>query len=106
MSPHAEAQSITGLILGAGVLSVSGFVPFDGVLLHAGRPAHYTLLTLLVALSNLGLNLALIPLFGIQGAALGTALALALSIVYLNAVMRWQLGFDYLPLGAGGQAGR
>lgn len=84
-------------ILGAGVLAVSGFVPFDGVLLQAGHPAHYTLLTLLVALSNLVANLALIPLLGIQGAALGTALALALSIPYLSWVMRRQLGFTYLP---------
>jgi O-antigen/teichoic acid export membrane protein len=84
------------LILGAGVLAVSGFVPFDGALLHAGHPAHYTLLTFLVALSNLALNLALIPWLGIRGAALGTALALGLSILYLNAIMRRQLGFDYL----------
>jgi O-antigen/teichoic acid export membrane protein len=42
------------------------------------------------------LNLVLIPWLGIQGAALGTALALALSIPYLSAIMRWQLGFDYL----------
>lgn len=82
-------------ILGAGVLAVSGFAPFDGVLLQAGRPAHYTLLTFMVALTNLLLNLALIPVLGIQGAALGTALALGLSIPYLNVVMRWQLGFTY-----------
>jgi len=83
-------------ILGAGVLAVSGFVPFDGILLQAGRPAHYTLLTFLVAASNLLLNLLLIPSLGILGAALGTALALLLSIPYLNLVMRWQLGFSYL----------
>jgi O-antigen/teichoic acid export membrane protein len=83
-------------ILGAGVLVVSGFVPFDGVLLQAGRPAHYTLLTLMIAVSNLLLNLALIPWLGIRGAALGTAIALGLSIPYLSLVMRWQLGFSYL----------
>jgi O-antigen/teichoic acid export membrane protein len=84
-------------ILGAGVLAVSGFAPFDGVLLQAGRPAHYTLLTFMVALTNLLLNLALIPVLGIEGAALGTALALGISIPYLNVVMRWQLGFSYFP---------
>ena len=94
--PDPAATRACYLILGAGVLAVSGFVPFDGALLHAGRPAHYTLLTFLVALSNLVLNLALIPWLGILGAALGTALALGLSILYLNAIMRWQLGFDYL----------
>jgi O-antigen/teichoic acid export membrane protein len=94
--PDAGATRDCYLILGAGVLAVSGFVPFDGALLHAGRPAHYTLLTFLVALSNLVLNLALIPWLGIVGAALGTAIALGLSILYLNSIMRWQLGFDYL----------
>jgi O-antigen/teichoic acid export membrane protein len=97
--PDPAAIRACYLILGAGVLAVSGFVPFDGALLHAGRPAHYTLFTFLIALSNLVLNLALIPWLGIQGAALGTALALALSILYLGAIMRWQLGFDYLTKG-------
>jgi len=94
--PDPGATRACYLILGAGVLVVSGFVPFDGALLHAGRPAHYTLLTFLVTLSNLLLNLLLIPWFGIQGAALGTALALGLSILYLSSIMRWQLGFHYL----------
>ncbi len=83
-------------ILGAGVFVVSGFVPFDGVLLHAGRPEYYTLFTFSIAVSNAGLNLLLIPVLGIQGAALGTALALALSVLYLSGLMRWQLGFSYL----------
>jgi O-antigen/teichoic acid export membrane protein len=94
--PDLAATRACYLILGAGVLAVSGFVPFDGALLHAGRPAHYTLFTFSIALSNLVLNLALIPWLGIQGAALGTALALVLSIFYLSSIMRWQLGFDYL----------
>lgn len=99
--PDLAAIRACYLILGAGVIAVSGFVPFDGALLHAGRPAHYTLFTFLIALSNLLLNLALIPLLGIQGAALGTALALGLSIFYLSSIMRWQLGFDYLTKGQG-----
>jgi O-antigen/teichoic acid export membrane protein len=83
-------------ILGAGVLAVSGFVPFDSVLLHSGRPGYHTLFTFLVTGTNLILNLLLIPVWGIIGAALATALALGLSVVYLSVVMRWQLGFSYL----------
>lgn len=85
-------------ILGAGVLAVSGFAPFDGVLLHSGRPAHYTLVTFLVVLTNALLNLLFIPVWGIRGAALATACAFGLSILYLSLVMRWQLGFSYLGL--------
>lgn len=83
-------------ILGAGVLTVAGFVPFDGILLQAGRPGLYTLFTSSIALSNLALNIALIPSFGIRGAALATATALVLSIASLALIMRSQLGFTYL----------
>jgi O-antigen/teichoic acid export membrane protein len=83
-------------ILGAGVVAVSGFVPFDGILLHSGRPEYYTLLTFSTAATNAVLNLLLIPILGIQGAALATGLALGLSVLYLSGIMRWQLGFSYL----------
>lgn len=83
-------------ILGLGVLAVSGFVPFDGILLFAGKPAHYTLFTFSIAISNLALNLLFVPLLGIRGAALGTALALGLSIASLSLIMRRELGFSYM----------
>jgi O-antigen/teichoic acid export membrane protein len=94
--PDPGASLACYLILGAGVWGVSGFVPFDGALLHAGYPAHYTLLTLLTTASNLALNVALIPVLGIQGAALGTALALLLSIAFSSWIMSRRLGFHYL----------
>jgi O-antigen/teichoic acid export membrane protein len=91
------AQTLScAAILGAGVLAVSGFVPFDGILLHSGRPAYYTLFTFAITATNAVFNLLLIPLLGIQGAALATGLALALSVFYLSGIMRWQLGFSYL----------
>jgi O-antigen/teichoic acid export membrane protein len=83
-------------ILGLGVLAVAGFVPFDGILLLAGKPAHYTLFTFSIAVSNAALNWLLVPRFGVEGAAVATALALTLSIASLSAIMRWQLGFSYL----------
>lgn len=83
-------------IVGAGVLAVSGFVPFDGVLLHAGKPEYHTLFTFFIVATNALLNVALIPLLGIVGAALATSLTLVASIVYLSALMHWQLNFSYL----------
>jgi O-antigen/teichoic acid export membrane protein len=83
-------------ILAAGVWAVSGFVPFDGVLVQSGRPGHHTFVALLVVVSNAFLNLLLIPNLGLVGAALATGLSLVMSIVYLNVFMRWQLGFSYL----------
>lgn len=95
-SPSPREALVCYAILGAGVLAVSGFVPFDSVLLHSGRPGYHTLLTFFVTGTNLILNLLLIPLWGIAGAALATASALGLSVVYLSVLMRWQLGFSYL----------
>lgn len=83
-------------ILGLGVLAVAGFVPFDGVLTHSGRPEFQTLFTFLIAATNAALNLALIPLMGIRGAALATSSTLVISILYLSALMHWQLNFSYL----------
>jgi O-antigen/teichoic acid export membrane protein len=83
-------------ILGLGVLAVAGFVPFDGVLTHAGKPEFHTLLTFLIVATNALLNVALIPPMGIVGAALATASTLVISILYLSVLMRWQLNFSYL----------
>jgi O-antigen/teichoic acid export membrane protein len=83
-------------ILGLGVLAVAGFAPFDGVLLLAGKPAHYTLFTFSIVLSNGALLFALVPRFGIEGAAVATGLALVLSIGSLAVIMRRQLGFSYV----------
>jgi O-antigen/teichoic acid export membrane protein len=83
-------------ILGLGVLAVAGFAPFDGVLLLAGKPAHYTLFTFSIVLSNGALLFALVPRFGIEGAAVATGLALVFSIGSLAVIMRRQLGFSYV----------
>lgn len=83
-------------IVGLGVLAVAGFVPFDSVLLHAGKPEYHTLFTFLIVATNALLNVALIPLLGIVGAALATSLTLVASIVYLSGLMHWQLNFSYL----------
>jgi O-antigen/teichoic acid export membrane protein len=83
-------------ILGLGVVIVAGFVPFDGLLLLAGKPAHYTLFTFSIVLSNAALLFALVPRFGIEGAAAATGLALAISIASLTMIMQWQFGFTYV----------
>jgi len=83
-------------ILGLGVFAVAGFVPFDGVLMHSGKPEYYTLLSFLTVATNAILNVLLIPVMGVRGAALATSLTLVISILYLSAIMRWQLKFSYL----------
>ncbi len=94
--PDTREIGVSYLLVGAGIVVASGFIPFDGILLHSGRPGHYTLLALLVALTNGALNLVLVPALSIRGAGLATGLSLVLSVVYLNLILRWQLRFSYL----------
>jgi Na+-driven multidrug efflux pump len=94
--PDTHEIGVSYLLTGAGIVVASGFIPFDGILLHSGRPGHYTLLALVVALTNGVLNLVLVPALSIRGAGLATGLSLVLSVVYLNLILRWQLRFSYL----------
>jgi O-antigen/teichoic acid export membrane protein len=52
------------------------FAPFDQLLLQSGLPGRQSVLMAAYVGANVGLNLVLIPRFGLMGAALGTSLAL------------------------------
>ena len=88
-----ESWSVLAILL-AGIVFCSGYVPFDFMLLQAGQPGWHTFLTSLTLASNILLNAALIPIFGVHGAAMGTALSLCLSVLYLNLMVRRRLGFS------------
>jgi len=72
------------MILMAGVVVSSGYQPFQMILSQAHRPGRYTLYMFSFVLTNVLLNAVLIPYAGIYGAAVATALAMGLSIVYLR----------------------
>ena len=76
---------LTGLTLG------SGYIPFSNILLQAGRPGLHTIMVGLWVLSNLVLNLLLVPFYGIWGAAIATALAYALLAVFVKVSTWWVL---------------
>lgn len=61
------------VILLLGLTLVAPFVPFDNLLLATGHPGFQTLQHLTVVLVNLALNLALVPVVGMVGAAGGLA---------------------------------
>ncbi len=76
------------LTIGLGLYA--GFVPLDYILMQAGMPGRQSALMALNITINIVLNLALIPSFGIMGAALATAASFALAALTLNlAVWRW-----------------
>jgi O-antigen/teichoic acid export membrane protein len=98
-SPFLDSLTPLALLLGGMVLA-SGYIPFDQIFLQAGRPATYTAQLMLGMFSNIAFNLALIPVFGIAGSALGTALSLLVGAVVLNVMSVKLLGFTLgLPAG-------
>jgi len=81
-------------ILMAGLLVYSPFVPFDYIFLQAGQPGTQSLLMAVNSTINATLNVSLIPLWGLYGASIATALAFVLSGLTLNLLIVHSLGFS------------
>jgi O-antigen/teichoic acid export membrane protein len=79
-------------VLMAGTVLASGYIPFSNMLLMAGRPGWHTWLMVITVVSNILLDLYMIPHFGLVGAAASTALAMVLSVFLLKAMVRARVG--------------
>lgn len=102
----ADSRSLL-MILAAGLAVYSMFIPLDYILLQAGQPGRQSLLMTANVFANVALNLALVPFYGVWGAAVATALAFSISSLNLNlAAWRW-LGLrgGVLLVGAGAARG-
>jgi O-antigen/teichoic acid export membrane protein len=84
------------IILLSGMTLVSGLVPYDNLMLASGRPGYQTLQQLCAVLANVIGNLALIPLFGIEGAALGTACGFVVGTLVLILMSKRMLGWNLI----------
>jgi len=71
-------------ILIVGMALSAGYQPFQMLLNQSGFPKLYSLLVLIVFMANVFLNFLLIPIFGIYGSALATALVFIFSIFILK----------------------
>ena len=91
-SEFLQSWSVLAIIM-VGVFFCSGYVPFDFILLQAGQPGHHTLLTSMNLGSTILLNILLIPLLGIHGAAMAKALTLSLSVFFLHWMTYRHLSF-------------
>jgi O-antigen/teichoic acid export membrane protein len=80
------------LILLAGMTLYAFVVPFDQLLLQSGLPGRQSVLMAAYVAANVALNVALIPRYGLTGAAIATATALVCAAVLL-------LGASWLWLG-------
>jgi O-antigen/teichoic acid export membrane protein len=79
-------------ILMAGLALASPWLPFGQVMLMANRPALHTVLMLLIVATNLVANFGLIPLFGIEGAAASTSIAVIAGAWFVRRLARGHAG--------------
>ena len=83
-------------ILLAGLTLIAAFVPFDNLMLVSGHPGLQTLQHMALVLSNIMLNLVMIPLLGIMGAAIATSLGYIIGIAALYFLSYRLLGWNLL----------
>lgn len=79
---------IVFIILVSGLAVRSGYAVFWELPSQAGYPGYQTILITLVIASNIFLNYLLIPIWGMYGAAVATALSFILSMFYLKVVIK------------------
>ena len=84
----AGASSFTVLMISLAV--TSPWLPFNQLLLMAGAPGWHTLYIVLWFVFMFVANYVLIPIYGILGAAIGTAVTLAFSVGLLVGLARWR----------------
>ena len=89
---HSAHDLLWPLLTGLAVYAV--FIPFDHMLLQAGMPGRQSALMAFNVFINVCLNAALIPVFGLFGAAIATAVSFALSSISVNIAAAIFLGFS------------
>lgn len=80
------------VILMIGLILSAGYVPFNQILMQAGRPGWHTVIFSTAVLFNAAANGALIPRFGINGAAIATGLSFIASVFILTLACRRLIG--------------
>jgi len=81
------------LVLGAAVFGT--YATFGGLLSQAGLPVAQSQSNLLILATNAALNVALVPGFGINGAALATAASFVLGTFYFRALVARHLAVRF-----------
>ena len=79
-----QSSFLVLIILMFGVVLNSFYRPFLGILLQGDRPGHHTLLVSILIIVNLLGNVLLIPLLGIYGAAIATAIVYVLEGILIK----------------------
>ena len=83
------------VILLLGLSLICFLVPFDNLLMVSGYPGYQTLQQLFLVGTNVGVALLLLPMLGIEGAALGTAASYITGVLaaafFANRLLGWNL---------------
>lgn len=79
-------------ILVAGAALCSPYLPLHTILMMANKPTAQTVFCTILLATNFALNLVLVPLYDLQGAALASAAALASSALVLRFLVRAGIG--------------
>jgi O-antigen/teichoic acid export membrane protein len=79
------------LILMIGLLISAGYLPFQHLLVMGGLPGWHTFFMIITVVFNILFNWVLIPIYGLNGAAMGTALSLTLSSITLLVLTKQKL---------------
>jgi O-antigen/teichoic acid export membrane protein len=90
---RAEFPASWGIfaILVSGYLISVGYTPFKMILNQTGFPGYQTLFLFAIFMTNVILNLILIPILGMHGAAIATAISFIMAVVFLKILVKRQL---------------
>lgn len=80
-NPDFKASWKVLLILSAGGVIQSSYIPFSGLMMLGGYPGHQSLFILSVCIINIALNFLLIPAYGMYGAAAATAISFVCFVI-------------------------
>ena len=84
------------LILLGGLVVTSGLIPFDNLLLVSGYPGYQTLQQMTGFIVNAIGNVTLIPILGLEGAAIGTAASYVAAVTVLTLLSDRLFGWNLL----------
>ena len=92
--PDMQVGAYVFGILMLGIAISAGYTPFQMILNQAGKPGLFTIFLSLTVLTNILLNLLLIPHFGIIGSAIATGSTYILTIFFLKILVKRSLNFS------------
>jgi O-antigen/teichoic acid export membrane protein len=84
------------LILLLGLNLIATWIPFDNLMLVSGHPGFQTLQQMMAVAVNVAAAVWLLPLWGLAGAATGTALSYVTGIAVLIVLARYKVGWHLL----------